>query len=399
MAILSSSGQESSIICAYAFPFTSSSTSTSLEGVFDLRAPHPALGPEQRQRAIRAFVAVIEACEPLQKHKPYKHVTLVRLTYEYARSETSRDNFLHFFFEHTQIPMDDSLSRSVPTVDYEPQLIAFAETLFENFFLPSSTRKTPQPSPAALSDLQSAQNLTGTTRRLANLRRDCLIRDRHRCVISRSFDRKEAARRVTQDGTGEACDDEGILLGETGNTIATLEVAHIIPHSLMNVSVGEQNLNESKKVALAILNMFDDGVIYLLEGDDIDRTRNAITLTMEFHHLFGCFEVYFEPYGGQAHTYRIDSVHEDFMRPSILPISNRTLFLTDNRTIDPPSPRLLAIHAAIAHILYLSAAGQYINDILDDLDQGEISADGSTPLGQFTALRVYGWWDGRIHAY
>ncbi|KAJ9612775.1 hypothetical protein H2204_014910 [Knufia peltigerae] len=167
----------------------------------------------------------------------------------------------------------------------------------------------------------------------------------------------------------------------------------------MNVSVGEQNLNESKKVALAILNMFDDGVIHLLEGNDIDRTRNAITLTMEFHHLFGCFEVYFEPYGSQAHTYRIDSVHEDFMRPSILPITNRTLFLTDNRTIDPPSPRLLAIHAAIAHILYLSAAGQYINDILDDLDQGEISADGSTPLGQFTALRVYGWWDGRIHAY
>lgn len=145
--------------------------------------------------------------------------------------------------------------------------------------------------------------------------------------------------------------------------------------------------------------MFDDGVIHLIEGNDIDRTRNAITLTMEFHQLFGHFEVYFEPHGSQPHTYRIDSVREDFMRPSILPITNRTLFLTDTRTIDPPSPRLLAIHAAIAHILYLSAAGHYIDRILEDLDQGEVLADGSTPLGHFANLRMYGWWDGRIRAH
>jgi 5-methylcytosine-specific restriction endonuclease McrA len=106
----------------------------------------------------------------------------------------------------------------------------------------ASTRKTPQPSPAALTDLPSAQLLTGTTQRLANLRRDCLIRDRHRCVISRSFDRDEARRRVTKDGAQAAQDDEGTLLSEEGNTFATLEVAHIIPHSLMTLSNGENDL-------------------------------------------------------------------------------------------------------------------------------------------------------------
>lgn len=151
-------------------------------------------------------------------------------------------------------------------------------------------------------------------------------------------------------------------------------------------------------MALAILNMFDDGVIHLIDGNDIDRTRNAITLTMEFHQLFGRFEVYFEPKGNQAHAYRIDSIREDFTRPSILPIEDRTLFLTESRTIDPPSPRLLAIHAAIAHILYLSAAGRYIDSLLEDLNQGDILVDGSTPLGYLTALRIHGWWDGRIHA-
>ena len=150
--------------------------------------------------------------------------------------------------------------------------------------------------------------------------------------------------------------------------------------------------DESKRTALAILNMFDDGVVHLIEGSDIDRARNAITLTMEFHQLFGRFEVYFEPQGNQSHTYRIDSVREDFMRPSILPIKSRTLFLTDNRTIDPPSPRLLAIHAAIARIIYLSATGSHIDSILDDLDQeGNTMVDGSTQLGYLTMLRVGAW--------
>lgn len=143
-------------------------------------------------------------------------------------------------------------------------------------------------------------------------------------------------------------------------------------------------------MALAILNMFDDGVIHLIDRNDIDRTRNAMTLTMEFHQFFGWFEGYFEPQGNQAHTSRIDSVREDFTRPSILPVEDRTLFLTEGRTIDPPSPRLLAIHAAIAHILYLSAAGRHLDSILEDLNQGGILVDGSTSLGHLFALRIHG---------
>ena len=144
--------------------------------------------------------------------------------------------------------------------------------------------------------------------------------------------------------------------------------------------------------------MFDDGVIHLIEGSDIDRPRNAITLTHDFHQLFGNFEVYFDSHGNQPHTYRIDSMTTGILRHRIFPV-NRTLFLTETRTIDPPSPRLLAVHCAIAHILHLSAAGRHIDRILEDLNQGDIMADGSTPLGYFTQLRVQGWLDGRIRAY
>ena len=109
---------------------------TSLEGVIGLFAFPQRLSSEERYQASQVFTAVVEACEPLQNHKPYKQVTLVRLTYQYARSEASRDNFLHFFFEHTQIPTDASRSEPISTSEYGQRLIAFAETLIENFFLP-----------------------------------------------------------------------------------------------------------------------------------------------------------------------------------------------------------------------------------------------------------------------
>jgi len=145
--------------------------------------------------------------------------------------------------------------------------------------------------------------------------------------------------------------------------------------------------------------MFDSGVVHLIEGADIDRPRNAITLTHNLHLLFGDFRVFFEPVPNQQpHTYQIKS----FLPPSLLrdpafPIT-RTLCLTTTRIIDPPSPRLLAVHRAIAHILHLSAAGEYIDKLLRDMDGKSIQADGSTELDRLVKLRLGGWLDGPIYS-
>ena len=82
-----------------------------------------------------------------------------------------------------------------------------------------------------------------------HLRRDCLIRDRRRCVISRIFDRGEAIKRVARDGDEEAQDDEGKLLRDESGTFAPLEVAHIIPHSLMTIPSGMLELVRRLPVA------------------------------------------------------------------------------------------------------------------------------------------------------
>jgi hypothetical protein len=145
--------------------------------------------------------------------------------------------------------------------------------------------------------------------------------------------------------------------------------------------------NESRKAAIAILNMFDIGVIHLIEGTDINRPRNAITLSLEMHRRFGHFDIFFEGVAdAPPHTYRI---HTFLPWLANFPIT-RTLFI--HPSIDPPSERLLALHSAIGHILHLSGAGDYIQAILDDMENGIVQQDGSTQLGVLVnlALRMRG---------
>jgi len=141
--------------------------------------------------------------------------------------------------------------------------------------------------------------------------------------------------------------------------------------------------------------MFDMGVAYVIEGLEIDRPQNAMTLTHTLHHLFGDFRIFFEPASGDQqppHTYRIGAfLPRFFPQDPPLPII-RTLYLSENRTIEPPSPRLLAVHCAIAHILHLSAAGAYIDRILQDAEEHGIRADGSTEIGRLVTLGLKQGW-------
>ncbi|KAK7427563.1 hypothetical protein QQZ08_005838 [Neonectria magnoliae] len=374
---------------------------SSLEGIIDF-STRPPLTPAQCLSASRRFNQLADHFDVSNgSNKEYDRVKLVRLTYEYARSEESKGNFLRAFFESAGFSIEADEDIDLSDADREAKVrdafVNFAEYLFENFFLPlkSSTKKTPQVSPASHSAVQRAQggegqSFLGTPERISALRGSCLFRDRHRCVISRRFDETEAFKRmdIARRQGGVPQDDDGTPFAP-GDRFGTLDVAHILPHSLTQVNANNQ-LDPSKEAALAILNMFDSGAAFLVEGTEIDRPRNAMTLTHSLHRWFGDFRVFFEPVNEQPHTYRIDTFVPPMLLEDQFPII-RTLYLTESRTIDPPSPRLLAIHSAIAHILHLSAAGDYIDRILRDLEEHGVREDGSTELDRFVKLRLDGW--------
>jgi hypothetical protein len=108
----------------------------------------------------------------------------------------------------------------------------------------ASTRKTPQPSPAshsAIRHLQGDLAFLGTPERVSALRGACLVRDRHRCVITRRFDLNEAnsrAKLASREGT-VARDDDGNPFDNT-TSFSALEVAHIIPHSLTRLNASNE---------------------------------------------------------------------------------------------------------------------------------------------------------------
>lgn len=101
----------------------------------------------------------------------------------------------------------------------------------------ASDRKTPQPTPTTLSEVQLSLN--PSLGRVATLRRDCLIRDGYRCVISHALDWDEAVRRIECDDDN-AKDDDGNLLKDENQQSEALEVAHLLPHSLMSYDASGQ---------------------------------------------------------------------------------------------------------------------------------------------------------------
>ena len=101
----------------------------------------------------------------------------------------------------------------------------------------ATSARTPQPTPHLTPQArQGDDSLVGTTQRLSSLRAQCLVRDRHRCVISRQFDETEAIQRFDTHGAAAVDDDEKLLANEETEH---LEVAHIIPHALTSSDDGQ----------------------------------------------------------------------------------------------------------------------------------------------------------------
>ena len=148
-----------------------------------------------------------------------------------------------------------------------------------------------------------------------------------------------------------------------------------------------------------ILKMFNPGAVHLISGTDIDRPTNAFSLTHDLHRLFGNFEIAFEPVQDSQYTYKIDYVKtRRIFRSHNLPVT-RTLFITPDRSIEPPSRQLLEVHRAIAHILHHSAAGDYIDRLIRDMEdlQGEeVCPNGSTRLDEYVHFKIMSQFDGMI---
>lgn len=112
----------------------------SLEGIVDFLPP-PALSDQQRINASRRFYSIVNHFDNGENPTggvSYNRPRLIRLTYEYALSNESRDLILQAFFRSLGLALDDEAEVVFggQEDDIRSNVYGFAEYLMDNFFLP-----------------------------------------------------------------------------------------------------------------------------------------------------------------------------------------------------------------------------------------------------------------------
>ncbi|KAE8373619.1 hypothetical protein BDV26DRAFT_284977 [Aspergillus bertholletiae] len=135
--------------------------------------------------------------------------------------------------------------------------------------------------------------------------------------------------------------------------------------------------------------MFNPTILPFISETDTDRPMNILTLTKDVRMLFGDFTITFKHLSDCQ--YKIDYANPDqFLRIIQLPVT-RILYLPLDQRIDPPSVEFLKVYHAIAKILYLSGAGEYIDRFLWDMDEmegGQVNPNGSSRIDEYVRFKL-----------
>jgi len=202
---------------------------------------------------------------------------------------------------------------------------------------------------------------------------NALVRDGFRCVISGVYDwdsvegNKELGMEVERDAY--------VVTGTT-------QCAHIFPEST-NANIYGSNAQADKHEyasgVWAVMERFGSRQTLIeLNGSEIHRLENILTLDPSVHTLFDKLQLWLEHVAsGPPNTYRLCSL------PSfrVDPRWKRTVTFTtpDPVKLPVPSPWYLDLHAACCRVAHLSGAGECIDKILRDMEDIQVlSQDGAS---------------------
>ncbi|KAK0449775.1 uncharacterized protein EV420DRAFT_764327 [Desarmillaria tabescens] len=200
-------------------------------------------------------------------------------------------------------------------------------------------------------------------------RRNASKRDRHQCVLSRSYDLQYM------------CDlfrmEPGHPLFSSSVTCDPVEEARIISiERKANIADSQHQVKlKNPTRAAAILSRFGKTDIFKeLDIDDLNHMSNIMTLNSSIHRFFDALHMCLVAVEGQPNTYRIEA-----FLPSVLntiPENPVTFTTSDEENLPLPSPALLALHRACTRVAHFSGAGSYIDDLLE-MDDPVVECDGS----------------------
>ncbi|KAH9175894.1 hypothetical protein EDB89DRAFT_235099 [Lactarius sanguifluus] len=200
-------------------------------------------------------------------------------------------------------------------------------------------------------------------------KRQALARDNFQCIVSGNYDLDMASQ--NDDLSAAACSFSPPRVGIT-------QCAHIIPSSTNENILDSRDKHEHAASFWAILGCFGyEDLPYKLKGKGIHSLDNVMTLGTSVHHSFDQLKMWFEA-KGSPNTYTIKATGPLFLTLCKAADCKITLTSEDPR-LPLPNPDYLEIHAACCRVAHLSGAGEYMDKVLDDLEDARVlSEDGST---------------------
>ncbi|KAJ5938681.1 hypothetical protein N7466_001815 [Penicillium verhagenii] len=230
----------------------------------------------------------------------------------------------------------------------------------------------PSPRPGAEDSVEDllSHDFDSINRRQGQLRRICLQRDNHQCVVTKFWDFDYAS-------------DSRPVDAHTSD----LEAVYILPFGL-----GNFQKDERRRHALiwnCLYRYFPPIRNFFHRSDEsVNRVDNVMMLTASLHAEFGRFNLVLEEstISGRYRVKTFPQFHNTFLRQ----------FIPDFITIDSPdsqypSPNslFLALHASIGNILHATGRGELVEKIMRHLDGAggnALARDGSTNVGELLSV-------------
>ncbi|KAG8929474.1 hypothetical protein FRC02_005533 [Tulasnella sp. 418] len=224
------------------------------------------------------------------------------------------------------------------------------------------------PSRPSFDDIQEtlAYLLREPTRNHQTAKSMALIRDGYRCIVSGRYDFRSIMRFPTVRAARES----------SGAAIASLKAAHIIGESI-NAGIStihdESTTRHYASTVWAVLDCFGGVFFEELNGADVHRLENVMTMDPIVHDFFDSLDLWLEA-TETPNCYRLNASDATIL----LDLPATITFTSTDPRLALPSPRYLGIHAACARVAHLSAAGKYVEDMFRDLEELPVLASDGT---------------------
>ncbi|KAI9437453.1 hypothetical protein H4582DRAFT_277290 [Lactarius indigo] len=200
-------------------------------------------------------------------------------------------------------------------------------------------------------------------------KKKALVRDDYQCIVSGRYDPKFVMKN----------DELKAEVLSSRLPIGVTQCAHIMPDSINRNISDSKDKHEHAASMWAILSCFGyEDLPDRLKGSEIHGLDNVMTLDLFHHHWFDRLDLWFEAVEGSPNTYTIKATDTVYLVSC--KADDRRITLTSAFADLPlPNPVYFEIHAACCRVAHLSGAGEYMNKVLEDMeDTSVLSEDGSS---------------------